>query len=377
MTHYPIAIVGGGLGGLTLARVLRVNGIEAALFELEPSAEARTQGGMLDIHGDTGQVALRAAGLYAEFRKLIHVGGQALRLVDSAGVVRLAEDDGGDGDRPEVDRGQLRQLLLESIDPGTLHWNKKATSARALVDGTHEVRFADGTVITTDLLIGADGAWSKIRPLVSAAQPAYTGISFVETDLLDPEARHPAAAGLVGPGFFISLDDQKGFLAHRESDGGIHVYSGLRAAEDWLDTIDFTDADTAKKAVLAEFEGWHETLRALLADADGEVIPRRIHALPVGHSWQRTPGVTLVGDAAHLMSPFAGEGANLAMFDGAELGRLLAAHPDDTEVALAAYEQELFPRSEESAAGSAENMRLMFGENAMDALVAQFAGHGH
>ncbi|MEV0935293.1 NAD(P)/FAD-dependent oxidoreductase [Streptomyces phaeochromogenes] len=375
--HHPIAIIGAGLGGLTLARVLHVRGIEATVFDLEASPEVRTQGGMLDIHENSGQAALRAAGLYDEFRKLIHPGGQAMRLVDPHGTVRLAEEDDGNGDRPEVDRGQLRDLLLDSLPAGTIHWGKRATGARELDRGRHEVTFADGTAITTDLLIGADGAWSRIRPLVSDALPAYTGISFVETDLLEAASRHPAAAALVGDGFFICLGDHKGFLVHNESDGSIHVYTAVKAAEDWLDTIDFTDTETAKKQVLAHFDGWHEDLRALVADADGPAVPRRIHALPVGHRWDHHVGVTLLGDAAHLMSPFAGEGANLAMFDGAQLGRAIADHPGDTESALTTYEQELFPRSEESATDSAASLELMFGDNALQGVYDQFASHSH
>jgi 2-polyprenyl-6-methoxyphenol hydroxylase-like FAD-dependent oxidoreductase/NAD(P)H-dependent FMN reductase len=371
--HHPIAIIGGGLSGLTLARVLHVNGIEVAVFDQEPGPAARGQGGMLDIHENSGQSALWAAGLYEEFRELIHTGGQATRVLDSRGVVHLERDDDGTGDRPEVDRGQLRDLLLGSLPEGTIQWDRKATSARPLGEGRHEVTFADGGVITTDLLVGADGAWSRIRPLLSAAVPAYTGISFVETDLLDADNRHPRGAEVIGGGFFFCLGDRKGILAHRETDGSVHVYTALETAHDWLDTIDFTDTAAAKAAVLSHFEDWHEDLRALVADADGPVVPRRIHALPAGHRWDRVPGVTLLGDAAHLMSPFAGEGANIAMFDGAELGRAIAAHHGDLEVAVAAYEEGMFPRAERSAAQSATSQAMLFGDDPVANLVAQFS----
>lgn len=370
-THHPIAIVGGGLGGLTAARVLHVNGIEAALFELEASAVARTQGGMLDIHEDSGQKALHAAGLHDAFLKIVHEGGQEMRLVGPDSTVHVSEKDDGTGGRPEVDRTDLRDLLLNSLPDGTVRWGRKATGARALGDGRHEVTFADGSVITTDLLIGADGAWSRVRPLLSDATPAYTGISFAETDLYDADVRHPRSAAVVGGGFFISLGSRRGFLAHRETDGSLHVYAALKAEEDWLDTIDFTDLAAARTAVLTRFEGWHEDLRALIADAD-TITPRRIHALPAGHRWERIAGVTLLGDAAHVMSPFAGEGANLAMLDGAELAEAIAAHRGDTEAALTAYEEALFPRSEASAAESAASLETMFSDHGLERMVDFF-----
>ncbi|MFE9680723.1 FAD-dependent oxidoreductase [Streptomyces sp. NPDC006285] len=374
-SHHPIAIIGAGLGGLTTARVLHAHGIEAAVFDLEPSAQARTQGGMLDIHEENGQRALHAAGLFEDFRKLIHEGGEAMRLLGPDGTVHVDESGDESRGRPEVDRGDLRELLLNSLPHDTIHWNRKVTRARPLDGGRHEVTFADGSVVTTDLLVGADGAWSRVRPLLSDARPAYTGISFVETDLLEADVRHPRSAAVVGRGSFFCLGDRRALLAHRETDGSLHVYTALRADEGWLDTIDFGDTAAAKAAVLTHFEDWDESLRALVADADGTPVPRRIHALPVGHRWDRVPGVTLLGDAAHLMSPFAGEGANLAMLDGAELGLALAAHPGDTEAALTAYEEALFPRGEASATDSATSLETMFGEHALERMTEFFRRH--
>lgn len=372
--HHPVAVVGAGLGGLTLARVLHVHGIEAAVFDLDASAAARIQGGMLDIHDDSGQPALRAAGLYDEFLARVHAGGQAMRVLDRHGTVRLAETDDGTGGRPEIDRGELRDLLLDSLPEGTVRWGAKVTGARPLGGGRHEVTLADGSAFTTDVLVGADGAWSRVRPLLSAAVPAYTGVSFVEADLWDADLRHPVSAQLVGGGMLFALGTGRGFLAHRETGGSLHVYAAVVAPEDWLDGIDFTDAEAARSAVLKEFDGWAENLRALVGDADGTLVPRRMFALPVGHRWDRVPGVTLLGDAAHLMSPFAGEGANLALADGADLGLALAAHPGDTEAALAAYEAAMFPRAEASAADSAHSGELMFRADAPQGLLDMFAG---
>ncbi|MER5508564.1 NAD(P)/FAD-dependent oxidoreductase [Streptomyces sp. NPDC002766] len=374
-THHPITVVGAGLGGLALARVLHVHGIEAALYDLDASPTARVQGGMLDIHDDSGQRALRAAELHEEFLALVHQGGQAVRVLDKDATVVLEQPDDDAGGRPEIDRGDLRDLLLGSLPEGTVRWGAKVAGARPLGGGRHEVTLADGSVFTTDLLVGADGAWSRVRPLVSDARPAYTGVSFVEADLHDADLRHPVSAEVVGGGMLFALGEGRGFLAHRETDGSLHVYAALESAEGWLDGVDFTDTEAAKARVLEHFADWDKSLRALVADADDALVPRRIHALPVGHRWERVPGVTLLGDAAHLMSPFAGEGANLALLDGAELGLALAAHPGDTEAALAANEEKLFPRSERSAAESARQGESLFRADAPQRLADLFTAH--
>jgi 2-polyprenyl-6-methoxyphenol hydroxylase-like FAD-dependent oxidoreductase len=372
-THHPILIVGAGLGGLTLARVLHVHGIEAAVFDLETDRYARTQGGMLDIHTENGQVALRHAGLIDDFGALVHPGGESERILDKHADLHWEQVNDGTGDRPEVDRGQLRDLLLDSLPEGTVRWGRQVTAATPLGGGRHEVTFADGATLTSDLLVGADGAWSRIRPLVSDAWPTYTGISFVEADLLDADAHHPKEAAVVGNGTLFALDGGKGFLGHRTTSGKLHIYTALRAPADWLDTIDFNDIEASKARVLAEFEDWDESLTELVANADGRLVPRKINALPVGHRWERAPGVTLLGDAAHLMSPFAGEGANLAMLDGALLGQEIVEHPGETEQALTAYEDALFPRSAAKAQESVEGLELCFSENAVDRLVEMFS----
>ncbi|MFE3167044.1 FAD-dependent oxidoreductase [Streptomyces sp. NPDC059224] len=374
--HHPIAVIGAGLGGLTLARVLQVHGVEAAVFDLDASDAARTQGGMLDIHDDSGQAALRAAGLHEQFLAQVHAGGQSVRVLDKDARVRLESPDDGTGGRPEIDRGDLRRLLVGSLAEGVIRWGAKVTGARPLGDGRHEVSLADGGSFTTDLLVGADGAWSRVRALLSDASPAYTGVSFVETDLPDADVRHPVSAEVIGGGMLFALGAGRGFLAHRESDGSLHVYTAVKASEEWLDGIDFTDTGAAKRAVLERFDGWDKSLRALVADAEGALVPRRIHALPVGHRWDRVPGVTLLGDAAHLMSPFAGEGANLALIDGSDLGLALVAHPGDTEAALAAYEEPMFARAERSAAESEASGDLLFRADAPQGLVDMFTAHG-
>ncbi|PTL83424.1 NAD(P)/FAD-dependent oxidoreductase [Vitiosangium sp. GDMCC 1.1324] len=342
--HPPVTIIGAGLGGLTLARVLHVHGIAAAIYEAEPSPTSRAQGGMLDIHDYNGQLALEAAGLTDEFRKLILEGRQAMRVVDSNGSVLFEESDDGSRGRPEVMRGELRQMLIDSLPAGAIRWGHKVSSVRALGDGGHEVKFVNGTTVVTSLLVGADGAWSRVRPLLCDATPTYGGMSFIETWLFDSDTRHPASAKAVGGGALYALAPGKSIQAHRERGGTLHTYVALSRPQDWFAGIDFTDAAAAKARIAQEFDGWAPELTALITESDTALVLRPLHALPNEHRWDRQPGVTLLGDAAHLMLP-SGEGANLAMYDGAELGKAIAAHPHDVEAALAEYETALFPRA--------------------------------
>lgn len=373
--HIPIVIVGAGLGGLTLARVLHLHGIAATIFEAEASADARPQGGLLDIHTYNGQLALKAAGLFDEFRKIILPGAEAQRVLDKHGNVLLDQPDKGDGGRPEVPRGELRRILLESLPTGTIRWGHKVTEVYALAGGRHSVTFANGSMVTTDLLVGADGAWSRVRPLLSNATPAYVGTSFIETYLFDIDNQYKASAEAVGGCTLMAIAPGKGILGHREADGTMHTYVALNQPEDWIARIDFSDRIGALAIIAKEFDGWAPELTALITESEIDPVPRAIYALPIEHRWERIPGVTLVGDAAHLMSPFAGEGANLAMYDGAELGKAIAANRGEVETALVGYEKDLFSRSAAAAAEADRNLKLFFNDRAPYSAVELFTNY--
>ena len=378
----PVTIIGAGLGGLTLARVLHVHGVPATVYEAEASAGARTQGGQLDIHRHNGQLALHDAGLSEEFRALVHTGAEATRILAPDGAVLLDEPDDGTGGRPEILRGDLRRILLDSLPPGTVHWGHRLASVRPLGGvevpaggaARHELTFTDGSTATSGLLVGADGAWSRVRPLLSGAQPAYVGTTFIETYLFDADVRHPATAAAVGAGSMAAVRPGQGISAHREAGGVLHTYVALTKPQAWIDAIDFTDAAAATATIAAEFTGWAPELTALMTDGETPPVPRVLHTLPIGHRWDRIPGVTLLGDAAHL-SPPNGEGANLAMLDGAELAKAIATHPGAPEAALTSYEQALFPRSLAEAEEAARDFEICFGANTPDSFLALLTGH--
>lgn len=359
-----ISIIGAGPGGLTCARILQQHGIAVTVYDRDPDAHSRNQGGSLDLHDDDGQIALREAGLLEEFFALARFEGQEMRHLDPAGNV-LAHHlpDEGEAAAPEIDRGQLRELLLGSLAEGTVRWGRTLESVSGPDDGPRTLMFADGTAVETDLVIGADGAFSRVRPAVSAAAPAYTGVSFLEAWFDDMENAHPELSALVGKGSAHAADGKRGLFAQRNSGGHMRVYLMRCVPADWIAANGLRPEDTEgiRAHLLEEYADWSPRTLRLITDNDGAYVDRPLLALPVPHTWEHSQGVTLLGDAAHLMPPL-GVGVNLAMLDASELALALA-HSATVDDAVRSYEKTMLPRSAEIAQmleGGAQSMLDVF-----------------
>jgi 2-polyprenyl-6-methoxyphenol hydroxylase-like FAD-dependent oxidoreductase len=361
-----IAIAGGGLGGLTLARILRRRGIDAVVYEREASRSARSPGGMLDLHPESGQQALAEAGLTGRFRSEARPEGEEHRILDPAGrtLVHHKPRPGSFSGRPEIDRSALRDLLLDSLPGDAVAWQHRLAAATPRPDGGFGLTFHGGHRTDCDILIGADGARSVVRSLLTDARLSYVA-TLVELSISDADRRHPHLAELVGSGNLWCIGVNQILAAQRLGDGSIRVGISSRAEDRDIDTY------RSKRALLDLFEGWDSSLTALIEAGDGAPTPRRIEAMPIGTRWANRPGITLIGDAAHLMPP-VGEGANQAMLDAAELARELAANPADPHSAIRANEEAMFTRIHPIAEMSARVQAMMLSPTAAEDITRFF-----
>ncbi|MGW6282323.1 FAD-dependent oxidoreductase [Kribbella sp. NPDC055071] len=341
-TSARIGIVGAGPGGLTCARILQRHGFHVDVYDRDTSRDARDQGGSLDLRTDDGQLALREAGLIDEFFALCRPEGQEGRAYLADGtLVSSFVPDAGDTFKPEIDRGQLRDLLLDSLTPGTVHWGRRLTA----VEGSGTLRFEDGSSVDHDLVIGADGAFSKVRTAVSPVRPAYSGVTFLEARFHEVDTRRPDLAALVGQGTTHISDGERAIFAQRNANDQITVYVMQRLAADWITAagLELDDTDALRSHLAATFAGWAPKVRELAIGLDGRYIDRPLYVLPMPFGWTPSPSITLLGDAAHLMPP-VGVGVNLAMLDACDLALALVTSTTVAE-AVTAYEAGMLDRA--------------------------------
>lgn len=325
---FNIAIVGAGPAGCMLARLLTKydHKFTITVFEAEDSINFRSQGGTLDLHGSTGQAAMRAAGLWDEFQKYARYDGEALKLADKNLLCYLNMSGSKNGStktgRPEIDRPKLREILYNSIPQDIVRWGHKLKS----VDQDMTLHFANGATYSGfDLVVGADGAWSKVRQRLTDVQPYFVGIGGFAFSIPNADKEAPEVSKLVNRGTIFGASDGMAINGQQMGDGSINAAAWFLQDRDFPQTCGFDVHDlTAVKADLRKrYADWSPEIFDLVEKSRGEVEFRQFFMVPIGHKWDNVPGATLVGDAAFLITPFAGEGVNKAFKDCIELAEAI------------------------------------------------------
>jgi 2-polyprenyl-6-methoxyphenol hydroxylase-like FAD-dependent oxidoreductase len=364
-----IAIVGGGPGGLTLARLLQMNGADVKVYERDINKDARMQGATLDLHEESGLKALREAGLMEAFNANYRPGADKVRIIDKHAHILFDDHKSEtiDRSRPEIDRGPLQQILLDSLEAGTVVWDSHFVALRPQND-YWKLEFKNGTSVLADIVIAADGANSKIRPYITPIKPFYAGITAIEGAVHNSATASPMIHKLLKDGKIFAMGDEKTLIVSSKGDGSLVFYTSCKTDEQWSREcgIDFTDKTQVLAWFKTEYAGWDGVWLELFENASAHFVPRPQYCMPFDQTWEALPNLTILGDAAHLMPPYAGEGVNMAMLDALELGQCLINEDfSDIQSAIAAYENQMRIRAAETAKITMESTAALHAPDAI------------
>ncbi len=383
LENLKIAIIGGGPGGLTLAKLLQQNNLQVKVYERDSGRHSRVQGAPLDLHEHSGLAALQEAGLFEEFKKNYMIGADQTTISDDQGKIVFRENEQGQeqkfGDehfRPEIDRGTLRGILIDSLTLETINWNSHFLGMEKLGKGWL-LHFKDAASKFADIVIGSDGANSKIRPYITDVKPFYTGITMLEGNIKNARKSAPKVSEILKGGKIMAFGNQKNILIGQKSGDEIGFYASFKADEDWpvKADVDFSCRTSMLHWFRTAYWEWDEIWEELFETTSLPVIPRPITCMPLDQQWGSMPNVIIIGDAAHVMPPFAGEGANMAMLDALELSKaMLSNQHEDLQQSISFFEKQMRERASLKAKESLENGVKMHSENALMRMTEFFSG---
>jgi len=385
-----IAIIGAGPSGLTIASLLHRNNVPFTIYELrsKPGPSFLSEPcGTLDLHAESGQHALEACGLMSKFRGISSDCSEAGIIADKHGVIQYSDD--GDGNRPEISRNTLTDLLLSSLPEGSITWQQKVTAVKPAGNEKWSVEIEGKETKTFDLVIGGDGAWSKVRPTLTDVKPHFSGVNCITLNIPEINTKYPKLAAMVGTGTWSASGDKKMVTVQRGSNKSARLYLFISSDKEHFlkDTGLYSlSLDQMQQRLVSEeayFGTWGDNVKELVRtgfkEEKGEINEMPLYMLPTSHTWEHVPGVTLMGDAAHLMTPFAGEGVNSAMLDAVQLAeQIIEAVKTGKSLsdAVEKYEEKMLPRAKSNAEETWSNLNMILSEDAPRGFVEYMESHG-
>ncbi|MEO8236934.1 MAG: NAD(P)/FAD-dependent oxidoreductase [Flavobacterium sp.] len=383
LENKKVAIIGGGPGGLTLARLLQLQNVNVKVYERDLNKNARVQGSPLDLHDESGLAAIRKADLLDEFKNNFLPGADKTLILNERAEIFFndhemsrEENFGDEYFRPEIDRGTLRKILLESLQPETVVWDSHFISMEVQNEGW-TMHFKNTPSVYADIVIGSDGANSKIRPYITNIKPLYSGITMLEGNVYESKIATPVIHSLLKGGKIMAFGNSQNLLMGQKGDGALGFYASFKSDENWANTngLDYTDNNQMMEWFKKTYPEWGSIWYELFENASVPFIPRPIYYMPLDQTWESLPDITIIGDAAHVMPPFAGEGANMAMLDALELSEFLTSEKYKTvQEAIYYYEINMRERASKATQESLENGEKMHSKDALKTMLAFFNG---
>ncbi|MDQ1165409.1 NAD(P)/FAD-dependent oxidoreductase [Flavobacterium sp. SORGH_AS_0622] len=388
------AIIGGGMGGLLLARLLQMKNVDVKVYERDLNQEVRVQGSPLDLHQDSGLKAMKHANLLDEFYANIRPNASKARILDKDFQLHFDEHNIqktaatqilGTGKnslqniskpRLEIDRSALRNVLLNSLQSETISWNSQFSWMKRENDGWR-LHFKNGMSNYADLVIAADGANSKVRQYLSSEKPIYSGITMIEGTIYNAKENAPNLFEFSKGGKVLALGNEQTIMYGTKGDGSLMFLLSSKIPENWIKKSDLNFKDNEKifewfNEVYKEWSPkWHE----LFKSNELYFIPRPQYYFPLNQAWKTQANLTLIGDAAHRMPPFAGKGANLAMLDALDLADFLTNDEFiDIKTAISSFEKRMLERAAKATKETLENGEQIHSKEALGKFISIFKG---
>ncbi|MDH7463310.1 NAD(P)/FAD-dependent oxidoreductase [Chitinophagaceae bacterium 26-R-25] len=358
LENKKVAIIGAGPVGLMMATLLQQKGIAVTVYERDKDPQTRIWGGTLDLHKGSGQEAMKKAGLLEKYYAMATPMG--VTMADEQGNVLSTIDP--QNDNPEINRNHLRQLFLDNLNNDTVVWNRKLTAIEER-DGKWLLCFENGTNTSADFVIGANGGMSGVRKYVTDATIEDTGTFIIQGDVVEPEINCPEFYQLCNGNRLMAAYQGNLIVANPYNNGQLTYGVIFKRPEEWVDGngLNFENTDSILSFLMNKFSRWHTSYHQLFRSTSFLVgLPTRKISLNKPWKKARPLPITLIGDAAHVMPPFAGQGVNTGLMDALILSDNLTDEKFKTiEAAIDDYERQMFVYAGEAQLASSMNQQEM------------------